>query len=50
MSKVEITQTTIPSKATNYFHSDNFLKGYIGKDLVKSLLINIRLYSLPLWL
>jgi hypothetical protein len=38
MSNIEIARAPSPSKSANYFQSDNFLKGYLGTDLVKSLL------------
>lgn len=38
MSNVETTHEYVPSEAKNYFQSDNFLKGSIGTDIVKSLL------------
>ena len=38
MSKTEIDQTHIPLKLKSYFQTDNFLKGSIGTDIIKSLL------------
>jgi Holliday junction resolvase len=38
MSNIETTRAPIALRLANYFQSDNYLKGYFGKDLVKSML------------
>jgi hypothetical protein len=38
MPDLEVDHAPSKTEAASYFQSDNYLKGYIGKDLVKSLL------------